>query len=234
MEKEERFWHVKTQDEVLAEAASDSTEGLSEQEAARRLLDGRNVLSRDGSFRWLQVLFDKCNSLLMLILIGAALVAFMFNELLEFTIIIIIVAMTIFLGFLQEYKADRTIKALNKLTAKKVSVLRSGKKKEIAAEELVQGDIVFLKRGDIVPADIRLLQVHGLQAVESTITGESRERIKSTGHLTDNNLGLGDMDWAVVIGVGMTVIVFNEVLKYLIRSEFREQSTLFGKKFSLE
>ena len=194
MEKEEKFWHVETEEEVLAEVSSDRKKGLSEEEAKKRLLQGRNILSTASSFKWFRVFFDKCNSLLVFILAGAAFVAFIFNEALEFAIILVIVLMTILLGFFQEYKADRTIKALNKLTAKKVFVLRSGKQKEIDAEELVQGDIVFLKRGDIVPADIRLLQVEGLQVTESNITGESRERIKRTGQLTDKNLGLGDMD----------------------------------------
>ncbi|MCA9459179.1 MAG: HAD-IC family P-type ATPase [Nanoarchaeota archaeon] len=101
--------------------------------------------------------------------------------------------MTIFLGFFQEYKADRTIKALNKLTAKKVLVLRNNSKKEIFAQNLVVGDIVYLKRGDIVPADLRLLDVSGLQINESILTGESQDRTKTTKHISLENVSLGDM-----------------------------------------
>ena len=103
------------------------------------------------------------------ILFAAGLVAFSFGEMLEFIIILIIILLTVFLGFFQEYRADRTIKALNKLTAKEVAVLRDGKKRSMPADGLVTGDIVFLKRGDIVPADLRLIKVDGLQVGALTL-----------------------------------------------------------------
>lgn len=210
----EKFWHLKTGEEVLKELQSSKEQGISEEEAKKRLRTyGKNSLPSEESFKWLQALFGKFKSVLIFIMAGAAIVASAFGQWLEFIIIIIIILMTVFLGFYQEYKADSTIKALNKLTAKKVFVLRNGNKKEIDSEDLAVGDIVFLKRGDIVPADIRILEAHGLQIIESYITGESKERIKTTENINDEKIGLGDMDnmafssTHVICGKGVGVVV---------------------------
>jgi Ca2+-transporting ATPase len=214
MSKKEHFWHLRTTDEALAELTSSKEQGLSETEARQRLqMTGPNTIVGDASFKWFNVLLAKFNSILIYILFAASLIAFFTHEYLEFTIILIIILLTVFLGFFQEYKADRTMKALGKLAAKNVFVLRDGKKREIKAEELVPGDIVFLKRGDVVPADIRLLAVSGLQIIESTITGESKERTKTTAHLADEHLTLGDMDnmafssTHVILGTGVGLVV---------------------------
>ncbi|MCF7799060.1 cation-transporting P-type ATPase [Candidatus Woesearchaeota archaeon] len=214
MEKEEYFWHLRTTAETLQELSSSQETGLNHQEAQQRLMQtGLNTIVSETSFKWLSVLLAKFNSLLIFILFGAAIIALLTHEIIEFVIILIIIFLTVFLGFLQEYKADRTMKALGKLTAKKVIILRDGKKRELDAQQLVPGDIVFLKRGDIVPADIRLLTVSGLQVIESNITGESKERIKITQHLANEHISLGDMDnmvfnsTHVLSGSGMGVVV---------------------------
>lgn len=191
--KDDKFWHLRTIDETIDELKT-SKKGLSEEEAKKRLDSyGENKLSSDDSFRWFKVLLDKINSMLIYILFGASIISLITGEFLEFIIILIIILMTISLGFFQEYKADRTIKALNKLTAKKVLVSRNGKKKEVFAQNLVVGDIVYLKRGDIVPADMRLIDVSGIRINESIITGESNERAKTEKHLSEKNITLADM-----------------------------------------
>ncbi|NCC70555.1 HAD family hydrolase, partial [bacterium] len=137
---------------------------------------------------------------------------------------------TILLGFFQEYKADKTIKALNKLTAKKILVLRSGQKKEILAEDLVPGDIVYLSRGDIIPADLRLIEVSGLQVNESIITGESVDRLKTTANITEENIGMGDMtnmafsSTSVTSGSGIGIVVETGLNTFIgkISSSIRE------------
>ncbi len=191
--KEDKFWHLRTIDEVLAEVGS-HRKGLSENDVRQRIIDfGENKLSLEKNFLWYKVLLDKFNSLLIYILFAAGLVALFSGEELEFIIIMIIIVMTIFLGYFQEYKADRTINALNKLTAKKVIVIRDGKKKSVFAENLVPGDIVLLSRGDIVPADLRIIEVQGLKINEAIITGESQDRNKSVEALANEKLSIGDM-----------------------------------------
>jgi Ca2+-transporting ATPase len=92
------------------------------------------------------------------------------------------------LGFIQEYRASKSIDALAKLTAKKVFVLRDGKEHEILAEHLVPGDIVNLRRGMIVPADIRIIDSKGLTVDESILTGESVSKQKISSKLEKDAL----------------------------------------------
>lgn len=210
---DDSFWHLRTLEETFKELKS-SKSGLEEHEAKKRLEQfGKNKLTTEKKFNWWKILFEKINSILIYVLLGASLIAFFSGELLEFIIIILIILMTIFLGFFQEYKADRTIKALNKLTAKKVLVLRNNKKKEILSEDLVVGDIVYLKRGDIIPADLRIIESNGLEANESIITGESVDKIKTTHHLSEENISLGDMtniafsSTSVTAGTGYGIVI---------------------------
>jgi len=191
--KDDKFWHLRTIDETLKELRS-SKKGLSNSECEDRTNKyGENKFSQSQSFQGYKVLLGKINSLLIYILLAASIIALISGETLEFIIILAIILMTIFLGFFQEYKADKTIKALNKLTAKKVGVLRNNHKKEILAKDLVIGDIIYLQRGDIVPADLRLLEVSGLQINESIITGESKDRTKIIKHISEKNISIGDM-----------------------------------------
>lgn len=202
--KDDVFWHLRTTDEVLKETNSSKT-GLSEGEVKVRLEKfGENKISHEEHFRWYKVLWDKINSLLIYILFGAGLVAFFSHEKLEAFVILFIIFMTISLGFFQEYRADRTIKALNNLNAKKTMALRGGVKKEVLAQNLVVGDLIFLKRGDIVPADCRVLESFGLQVNEAIITGESVEKMKLCDHLSNENLGLGDMENMVFSSTSVT------------------------------
>lgn len=211
--KDHNHWHILTSKEVFQDLQS-SKEGLNSQNAQERLQrDGENKIGGEGSFQWRKVLFDKINSILIYILIGASFIALLSNEVIEFVIIFLIIIVTVVIGFLQEYRADKTVNALNKLSAKEVTVIRDNKKQQIPAQELVVGDIVTIKRGDIIPADLRLLEVSGLEINESIITGESINRIKTTHHLTQEHISLGDMSnfafssTHVVAGTGLGVVV---------------------------
>ena len=211
--QEDSYWYLRTIDEVFQELKS-SKFGLEEDEVKERLeKSGKNILSSEKSFQFGKILWDKVNSILIYVLFIASLIALFSGEELEFYIIVLIIFMTIFLGFFQEYKADRTIKALNKLTAKKVLVLRNKNKKEILAQDLVIGDIVYLKRGDIIPADLRIIESNGLQVNESIITGESVDRVKISDHLSEENISLGDMinigfsSTSVTAGSGIGIVV---------------------------
>ncbi len=228
--KNDKFWHLRTIEEVFEELNTNKN-GLNDNEFKNRLeIYNKNKLSAEDSFQWPKILWSKINSLLIYILFGASLIALFAGDILEFFIIQLIILMTILLGFFQEYKADKTIKALNKLTAKKILVLRSGQKKEILAEDLVPGDIVYLSRGDIIPADLRLIEVSGLQVNESIITGESVDRLKTTANITEENIGMGDMtnmafsSTSVTSGSGIGVVVETGLNTFIgkISSSIRE------------
>ncbi|MFW6014262.1 MAG: cation-translocating P-type ATPase [Candidatus Nanoarchaeia archaeon] len=219
--KDNKFWYLRTIDEVLTEVGG-STKGLSYEEAKRRLsLYGKNTLDLKKSVNWYQILFNKFNSLLIYILFVAAIVSFFLEEILEFIVIILIILMTVLLGFFHEYKADRTISALKKLASKGIEVIRDNEKTEIPTEDLVIGDIVCLKRGDIVPADLRLIKVEGLEIDESHLTGESLYVSKSTKHLSDENINLNEMEnmafssTHVTKGSAMGVVVETGLKSYI-------------------
>src|SRR5690606_37686722 len=120
------------------------------------------------------------------------LISYFYDHLLEFYVITSIIFITVFLSFIQEFRAEKSVEALAKLTAKKVEVLRDGKRQEILAKDLVLGDIVILKRGLIVPADLRIIESNGLSCNESILTGEPIPKGKFIAPLKDHLLPISD------------------------------------------
>ncbi len=164
--------------QVLKELKS-SEEGLSEKEAQKRLdVYGKNILvSQDGNSLF-NKFFSQFKDLMIFILLIAAAISFALSVVNKepFTDSIVIVSIVILnaiLGFVQEVKADKSIKALNEMQVTSVKVMRDGKVKLINSENLVKGDIILLESGDKVPADSRIIGEHLLRVNESSLTGES-------------------------------------------------------------
>jgi len=156
--------------------------GLTDKEAADRLeKEGPNKLSEKTRVSPLEIYLSQFKSILILILIAAA--AFTYTvyffggkeraNLIEASLIITIILMITILGFVQEYRAERSIEALKKLLAFKATVVRDGMEHEIDTADLVPGDLVILEEGLKVPADIRLIEVSSLHTNEASLTGES-------------------------------------------------------------
>lgn len=200
----DKNWHIKSVDEVFLEVDS-SKEGLSDDSVKSRLLKfGPNkIVSEDKGVVW-KMLFRNFNSLLIYILLASSLISLFSNHQEEFYVIMVIILFTGFLGFIQEYRAGKSVEALSKLTAKKVDVLRNGRRREILAEDLVQGDVVFLKRGMVVPADIRLVESSGLRVDESILTGEAVSKAKYPERLDMPGLVISDMDNMLFNGTNVT------------------------------
>jgi len=165
-------------DQVLARLGS-SEQGLSHEEAARRLaVSGLNVLRSHGA-RPLEVLVRQFKSYLLLLLIGAAVVSAVVGDRAEAGIILAIVALSVGLGFVNEYRSEKAVEALHSRIRRRVLVERDGHVEQIDVVELVPGDLVSLKVGDVVPADLRLLEANDLECEESVLTGESAAAEKS-------------------------------------------------------
>ena len=206
-------WHALPAEEVLrrVDAAPD---GLSSAEAARRLAaDGANELqsvTRESVWRTLLAQFQN---VLILILLGGTLVSAFLGHTLEATVITVIVLFAVLLGFFQEHRAGRALEALRKMAAPTAHVRRDGQEAAIPARELVRGDVVLLRAGDRVPADVRLTHAMSLAVDESPLTGESTAVEKTTAVLHDRQLSLGDrtnMAYSgtmVVNGRGQAVVV---------------------------
>ncbi len=200
----ERYWFVRTVDEALDETGS-SAQGLSDSEAEKRLKEyGLNTIAKEEGFKWWKSLLEKFNSLIIYVLFVAAIISLVFNEIVEFIVIIVIILITALMGFFQEYSANKSMQALSKLTAKKVEVVRNGKRREIPAEELVVGDIVLLRRGMIVPADLRIVECSNLSVDEAILTGESVQKHKIIGQIEHKDLPLSDRDNMCFGGTSVT------------------------------
>ncbi|MFN3300055.1 MAG: cation-translocating P-type ATPase [Sediminibacterium sp.] len=170
-----------------------STNGLSQLEATKRLAKyGLNELvTKKNKPAWVYF-FDQFKDFMILILMVAAILSGIMGDMVDAVVILIIVLLNALLGFSQEYKAEKSMLALKKMSVTTARVNRDGHPAIIPSEELVPGDIVFLEAGNIVPADIRLIEVHALSIDESSLTGESNAIHKKIETITDKDISLGD------------------------------------------
>ena len=148
--------------------------GLTETEAAKRLAaDGANELEQEKKKSPGAALWEQLNDPLICVLLVAALVSFLLHEISDAVIIGVVVLVNAVVGVIQEGKAQKALESLKKLTSPRAVVRRDSVVREIAAAELVVGDVVILETGSQVPADLRLVQAWSLKIEESVLTGES-------------------------------------------------------------
>lgn len=167
-------WHTLTADDVMNQLNTDTTTGLSERDAAHRLQEhGPNRLSEKPPRSIWLLLLDQFKGFLILVLIGAAVLAGTIGDMKDSMAILVVVLINALLGFYQEYRAEQSLAALKKMLAPEAEVRRNGKTSMISAEQLVPGDIVLLDSGDRVPADGRVIVAHNFEVDESSLTGES-------------------------------------------------------------
>jgi len=167
-------FHNKQAKQVLEELQVASGCGLASGEVkSRQERWGRNELEKaEGKSAWI-ILFDQFKSLLVVILAGAAVLAFTSGRHAEGIAIVGVLVVNGAIGFVSEWRAVRSMEALRKLGKPSTRVLRDGKADEIAVPELVPGDIVLFEGGDMVPADLRIIEANSVVVDESPLTGES-------------------------------------------------------------
>ena len=197
-------WHGLPTEAVLQELSS-SPNGLSPAEAERRIAEyGPNELEQSEDVSpWRLLAAQFGNVLVVILLIATGLSAFL-GHALEAIAIAVIVLFAVVLGFVQEYRAERAMAALRTMSAPTSTVLRAGVTAEVAARDVVPGDIVLLEAGDRIPADARLLEAVNLKVDEAALTGESLPVEKQTDPLQDPNLGLADRVNLVYAGTAAT------------------------------
>jgi len=170
---ERQNWHALTAEQVLSECES-SEDGLSGVEAQRRLEKyGRNQLQQGEKRPAWKRFLDQFNNVLMIILLIAGVASLILNQVLDAGAIFAVVLIIAIVGFIQEGKAEAALENIKDLLSPTAMVQRDGERQEIAAEEVVRGDIVHFESGDRVPADIRLLRARRLRIEEASLTGES-------------------------------------------------------------
>lgn len=193
-----------SQEELLKKFSATAT-GLDEKEAKNRISEyGFNAVKKKAALSWIKLLLNQFNNALTCILLVAGGLAFLFGEYRDTTIILIIVSINALIGFLQEYKAEKTLENIRKLTADRAVVFRGGEKKEIDAKFLVPGDVVAIASGDSVPADGYMLEGYDVYANEFIFTGESKPGKKMMGVIGAQNLQLVDMDNMLFMGTSLT------------------------------
>lgn len=202
--KKEEFFYQITAQEAAAALKTDLKKGLSQKEAERRLLQyGPNRLTegkrRPMVFRFL----DQFKDLMIMVLIIAAFLAYYLKDFRGGTILLVIVAVNAVIGFYQEYKAEKILESLKKIIQAKTTVIRDGQKREIAQENLVPGDLVYMEEGSAIPADIRLCESVNFSTNDFILTGESVPQEKDAKLLIKNETTLTNQDNVVFLGVSV-------------------------------
>lgn len=183
----------KNVDEVEKLLGTSIEEGLTEEEAKRRIQQyGENRLKDKKKKSTAALFFEQLNDPLIYILMAAIAVSLFLKEVGDAGIIAVVILLNAIVGVVQEGKARKAIEALQKLSSPKALVKRNGKQREIESGLLVPGDVVFLEAGRQVPGDLRLVQAVNLKIEESALTGESVPIEKVSRPISGGNSGLGD------------------------------------------
>lgn len=180
-------------EDELFNAFKSSRKGLSPIEASNRLTKyGLNELvTKKNKPAWVYF-FDQFKDFMIIILLVAAVLSGIMGDMVDTIVILIIVLLNALLGFSQEYKAEKSMAALKRMSLTTARVNRDEMPAIIPSQELVPGDIVYLEAGNIVPADIRLIEVHTLSIDESSLTGESIAAHKKSDTINEEEISLGD------------------------------------------
>ena len=183
---QDQLWHALEERDILENLKTEIT-GLTTEEARKRLDEyGPNELESEKKKSKLILLMDQFRNPIILILIGAALISLIANKLISVYVILIVIIFNTFLGFFQEYKAEKSLEALKSMASPEAEVLRDCldfggcTEKRIKTREIVPGDILLLDTGDIIPADARLYETVNLEIDESILTGESMPVMKNS------------------------------------------------------
>ncbi len=200
----EHIWHNLKIEQVFA-LLNSSVSGLSESETKKRLEQfGYNRLQEKKRKSPIILLLDQFKSFLIVVLIIASCISVVIGEYIEAIAIMVIVILAGVLGFIQEYRAEKALEMLKKMSALKSRVIRDGKEKEIPAEDLVPGDIISLKTGDKIPADSRLVEAINIKVDEASLTGESESVSKTEQLLQGEEIPLGDRKNMLFMGTNVS------------------------------
>ena len=198
-------WYQITADEIVSDLQTDAAQGLSSSQIAERQAQyGPNeLIERAGKSPW-SIFWEQFTSVLVLVLIAAAIVSLILGDYEDAVVILLIVVLNAVLGFRQEYNAEKAMAALKQLAVPIVRVRREGRVDEVSATEIVPGDVVMLEAGNLVPADLRLLVSVNLQIEEASLTGESVPVEKDAELVYSGNTALGDRRNMAYMGTTVT------------------------------
>jgi len=204
-------WYQQEQAEIL-QSLGTRISGLNLTEVAERQKEYPNVLdTEENSKPWLMFL-RQFTETMVLVLLAATVISGAIGAMADAITILAIVIINAVLGFIQEYRAEKSLEAIKKMASPHAVVIRAGRKQSVAASELVPGDIVWVEAGDKIPADVRFLETHSLEVEEAALTGESVPVEKNSQPIVGETplaerFNLGFMGTSVTRGRGLAVVV---------------------------
>lgn len=204
--------HSGTRESIIKELSANTNTGLTDKKVLELLNQyGENKLKEKKKKTWFQKFIEQFKDVMIIILLIAAAISFAIviierdlSAIFEPVLILLIVVLNAVMGVMQESKAEKSLEALQNLSAPHARVLRDGKVQVIDAVKLVPGDIIMLEAGDFVPADARLLTSASLKSEESALTGESVPSDKYAEEQIDENAAIGDRKNMVYSGCSIT------------------------------
>ncbi len=199
---------------AVGEKIVSTPRGLTHTEALKRLKKyGENRVYIQGRKNALGILARQCKSILVVILVIAAVLSFFLNDYIDGYVISLAVLANVLLGFWQEWQAERAMAELTLLLSWDATVLRDHVQRATPIEYVAYGDVVVLRAGEKVPADIRLIHADNLEVDESVLTGESLPVSKKIGVVKDHDIPLADRSNMVYMG---TLVVRGSGLGYAV------------------
>jgi Ca2+-transporting ATPase len=209
-------------DEVCEKFGTDSKNGLSFNEVRKRQAKyGKNTILEEKSHAIILRFFAQFKDLFAVMLLAASLFSYLAGAKLNALIILGIVLLNATIGFFQEYRAERAVKALKKLLPSYTKVIREGEEKQVLVSELVPGDLIILEEGDSVPADGRVIEEYELATNNATLTGESKPKRKTEKPILRRHAQITDIPNLVFMG---TDIAYGQgkavILKTAMNTEF--------------
>ena len=196
-------WHALTADEAITQLET-TRDGLSQEQVSQRLSScGPNKLPEAPQASTLARFLKQFANLLVIVLMVAGILTAFLQHWIDTAVIFAVVIVNALIGVVQEGKAEKAMDSIRQMLALKAAVIRNGKRRTVAGEELVPGDVVLLEAGDKVPADIRLLSSHSLAIQESLLTGESLPVEKGISAV-EEEAALGDRQCMAFSGTNVT------------------------------
>lgn len=208
-------FYQSSRDEVL-KSLNTSEQGLTLEEVSKRQKQyGLNALLEEKEATLFQIFMNQFKDLLVLILIAAAIISMLSQNIESAIVILVVIVLNAILGTIQTIKDQKSLQSLKALSNPHTKVIRYGEKQEILSTELTVGDIVLLEAGDVVSADSRLLEAYSLQVNESVLTGEAVSVDKGIEPILNDNCALGNQTNIVfssrLVNYGRGVAVVTQV-----------------------